>query len=102
VRLADEIAPWHAPHAVKHMELRPGQFFLTWGGLWHGVGANHTKSPRVAAVARYARTDMECRDYGFNDFTIEKGEKLPCLLVSGKDDFGLNDIREAPQDDFGK
>lgn len=99
-QLADTAAPWNAPHHVRHMELRAGQFFFTWGGLWHGVGPNRTNSTRMACVARYVRPDFRCRDYGFRDDCITVGDPLPCLLVHGRDTFRLNDIRPRPRGDI--
>lgn len=98
--LADQIAPWNAPHRVVEMEIKSGQFFFTWGGLWHSVGTNHTEIPRCSVVARYARTDVTCTDYGIDDSKINDIKKLPCLLVSGRDDFGLNLILDQPINDI--
>jgi chlorinating enzyme len=100
VRLADDSAPWNAPHKVVNMELTAGQYFYTWGGLWHGVGSNRTKRPRMACVARYCRPDFQCRDYGFRDDRITAGELQPCLLVHGRDDFRLNELRPVPEGDI--
>lgn len=99
-RYADEIAPWNAPHSVVSMNLQPFQFFFMWGGTWHMVGENATSHVRVAAVARFARTDVTCKDYGFSDCVIADGRKLPCVLVSGQDDFHLNDFHDPPQGDI--
>lgn len=98
--LADDAAPWNAPHSVVHMEVQPGQFFFTWGGLWHGVGVNATDKSRIACVARYLRPDFRCCDHGFRDDRIDSGELQPCLLVHGTDRFGLNDIRPHPTGDI--
>jgi non-heme Fe2+,alpha-ketoglutarate-dependent halogenase len=98
--LADKTAPWHAPHRVLHLELKAGQFFLMWGGLWHAVGPNRTNTPRTACIARFARPDVTCRDYGYSDNTIVAGAKLPCVMVSGQDMFGLNDTHEPPAGDI--
>ncbi|OGT79459.1 MAG: hypothetical protein A3H91_05830 [Gammaproteobacteria bacterium RIFCSPLOWO2_02_FULL_61_13] len=100
LRLADESAPWNAPHSIRNMELRAGQYFYTWGGLWHGVGKNRTQRPRMACVARYCRPDFQCRDYGFRDDRIVAGDLQPCLLIHGQDEFRLNEIKPAPSDDI--
>lgn len=100
VRFADAVAPWHAPHEVKLLQLRAGQFFFMWGGIWHAVGPNQTATSRVACVARFARTDMNCRAYGPRDNHIESGDPLPCLLVSGEDRFGLNHVHQPPESDI--
>jgi ectoine hydroxylase-related dioxygenase (phytanoyl-CoA dioxygenase family) len=100
VKLADESAPWHAPHKVELMEITAGQYFFTWGGLWHGVGPNNTNETRMACVARYVRPDFQCRDHGMRDDRIHPGELQPCLLVHGRDDFKLNDLRSAPAEDI--
>lgn len=100
LEFADRIAPWNAPHRVHHMEVHAGQFFLTWGGLWHAVVPNRSQACRIACVARYARPDFRCCPFGYRDDRIELGERLPCLLVRGEDKFGLNDIRPAPTQDI--
>ena len=100
LRLADASAPWNAPHGIRHMDLTAGQYFYTWGGLWHGVGQNRTQRPRMACVARYCRPDFQCRDYGFRDDRIVSGDLQPCLLLHGQDDFHLNDLRPPPKADI--
>jgi non-haem Fe2+, alpha-ketoglutarate-dependent halogenase len=97
---ADKLAPWHAPHSIEHIELGKGQFFFTWGGLWHGIGPNFTSANRLACVARFARTDVTCKNYGFKDYNIVEGPKLPCILVSGIDKFGFNKMYELPNIDI--
>lgn len=99
-RLADQSAPWNAPHEVRQMEVHAGQYFFTWGGLWHGVGTNATSVPRMACVARYCRPDFVCRDYGFRDDRIVEGDMQACVLVHGEDRFRLNDVRPTPRDDI--
>jgi len=97
---ADSVAPWNAPHSVIEMELEPGQFFLTWGGLWHSVGVNESGKLRMAAVARFARTDFCVRDYGYDDSMIQHGKRLPCVVVSGTDTFHLNRTEPPPTGDI--
>jgi hypothetical protein len=82
------------------MELEPGQFFLTWGGLWHSVGGNESGKLRMAAVARFARTDFCVRDYGYDDSMIQHGKRLPCVVVSGTDTFHLNRTEPPPTGDI--
>ena len=96
--MADTVAPWHAPHQVTNLEVKAGQFFFTWGGLWHAVGKNISKSSRFACVARFGRTDVCLRNYGFRD--SKQWSRIPCLLVSGEDRFGMNIIQRYPQHDF--
>ncbi|NKC11943.1 MAG: hypothetical protein GKR94_06995 [Gammaproteobacteria bacterium] len=93
---ADVTAPWGRPHQRQSITVTSGQFFFTWGGLWHFVGPNKSAQSRVAVVARYARPDVACRDYGFSDAKIVPGDLLPCVMVSGVDRHGLNDLRTAP------
>jgi len=103
---ADTVAPWNAPHSVIEMELEPGQFFLTWGGLWHSVGVNESGKLRMACVARYARTDFCVRDYGYDDSTIQRGQRLPRAGVhvtapQGEAETPGQLLIEHPRDDPG-
>lgn len=97
---ADREAWWNAPHDVRPMALHAGQFFFTWGGLWHFVSPNRTPQTRIACVARYVRTDFRCCDHGYRDDRIEPGDPQPCVLVHGQDRFGLNDVRARPDRDL--
>lgn len=94
-QLANSVAPWHSPNAVIDLEVKAGQFFFTWGGLWHSVGRNETNSSRFAIVARFGRPDIALREYK-NEI---QGSLMPCILVSGEDSYGLNDIRPYPKRD---
>ncbi len=99
-RIADADAPWNAPHKVETIEISAGQFFFTWGGLWHRAGKNSTDSVRTACVARFMRPDFTCRDYGFRDDRINMGEPQKCILVRGRDDYGLNALTPTPAEDI--
>lgn len=99
LRYASETAPWKE-HAILPMSLRSGQYFVMSEGMWHFVGANITGACRLNVVARYARTDVTCRNYGYSDSEIDTGELLSCILVSGRDRFGINRIVARPSDDI--
>jgi Phytanoyl-CoA dioxygenase (PhyH) len=99
IRYLNDVARWTV-HEIKPMSIRSGQYFLMSEGLWHYVGANKTPAYRLNIVARYARPDVMCRDYGYGDSDISRGDLLPCILVSGKDQFGINRLVPAPRNDI--
>ena len=82
--LADRIAPENAPHQVLSIELEPGQYFFTKGGLWHGVVANRTLGTRMAFISRFMRPE-------FSDKTDH-----PCVLVKGQDNYHLKGLYSPP------
>lgn len=97
---ADKIAPHKAPHRVVPMTLRRGQYFLMADGMWHFVDRNMTLKWRTNVIVRYARTDVACRNYGYDESVISPGDQLSCILVSGQDRFGLNRLIERPTQDL--
>ncbi|CRI64640.1 Phytanoyl-CoA dioxygenase [Thiocapsa sp. KS1] len=86
--LADRLHPENAPHKVIAMELKAGQYFFTRGGIWHGVGANTVDQTRSAFVGRYARPDVEVKNF--------REEFVPSILVRGKDPYQLNVMKKVP------
>ncbi len=88
VALADRLHPENAPHKVLAMEMLAGQYFFTRGGLWHGVGSNFDDHSRIALVARFARTDVEVKNF--------REEYVPSILVRGEDSHRLNFLKDAP------
>jgi non-heme Fe2+,alpha-ketoglutarate-dependent halogenase len=97
---ADSVAPHHASHRVVPMTLRRGQYFLMAEGMWHFVDRNATQDWRTNVIARYARTDIACRDYGYDESVIEPGDPLSCILVRGRDAFNLNRLVPRPTGDL--
>lgn len=97
---ADRMAPHAAPHRVVPMALRRGQYFLMSEGMWHFVDRNASPAWRTNVIARYARTDIACRDYGYDESVIEPGDPLSCVLMRGTDAFGLNRIVPRPDGDL--
>ncbi len=92
VELADKLHPENAPHQVVSVEMKAGQYFLTKGGIWHGVPRNFSDASRRALVARYMTTDVVGRD--------TNGNKLPCILVRGQDQHQLNTLYRPPHQLF--
>lgn len=97
---ADRVAPHHAPHRVLPMPIRRGQYFLMADGMWHFVDVNRTAEWRTNVIARFARTDVACRDYGYDESVMEPGPPLSCILVRGRDEFGINRLVERPTGDL--
>jgi non-heme Fe2+,alpha-ketoglutarate-dependent halogenase len=96
--LADRAHPENAPHKLVTMALESGEYFLTFGGLWHCVLPNTTDSSRVALVARYMRPDVQSRHWDHDDEFIKvvREKSLPCILVRGADHHSLNDLYPPP------
>lgn len=84
LRLADRIAPDNAPHEVLSIEVKPGEYFFTKGGLWHGVVGNRTLQTRMAFVTRFMRPE-------YADKTDH-----PCILVQGQDTHQRKPLHSAP------
>jgi non-haem Fe2+, alpha-ketoglutarate-dependent halogenase len=97
--LADATHPENAPHDLVTMELEPGQYFLTKGGLWHGVPPNRTAAPRPAMLSRYMRPDVESHIWGHDDASpvVKRRRSLPCILVRGEDRFRRNRLHTPPR-----
>ena len=83
-KLADSIAPENAPHQVLSIELKPGEFFFTRGGLWHGVVANRTLGTRMAFITRFMHPQ-------FADKTDH-----PCVLAKGQDNYQRKSLHNSP------
>ena len=84
LQLADRIAPENAPHEVLSIELKPGEYFFTKGGLWHGVVGNQTLTTRMAFISRFMRPE-------YADKTDH-----PCILVQGQDTYQRKPLNPAP------
>lgn len=99
VALADATHPENAPHELVTMELQPGEYFLTKGGLWHGVPPNHTVSPRPAVLSRYMAPNVESHIWSHDDSApvVMSKRSLPCILVRGEDSFRLNRLHAPPR-----
>ncbi|WP_066477811.1 MULTISPECIES: phytanoyl-CoA dioxygenase family protein [unclassified Sphingomonas] len=100
VAYADRVAPHNAPHQVRPMTMRRGQYFLMAEGMWHFVGRNETPEWRTNVIVRYARPDIACRNYGYDESEMIAGEPLACVLVRGEDRFNLNKIVPSPTTDL--
>jgi chlorinating enzyme len=100
VAYADRIAPHNAPHRAVPMTLRRGQYFLMAEGMWHFVDRNASPDWRINVIARYARTDVACRNYGYDESVICPGDPLSCILVRGTDEFHLNRLAPYPTGDL--
>lgn len=96
--LADETHPENAPHELVTMELEPGEYFLTKGGLWHGVPPNRTGTPRPAVLSRYMTPDVESHIWDHDDASpvVISKRSLPCILVRGEDSYRRNRLFKPP------
>ena len=106
VQLADRLHPENAPHQIVSLDLKPGEYFFTKGGLWHGVTKNQTQEQRIALVARYMKPEVNSREIEKYDGgnpdkpAIREGGSLPCNLVRGKDNYKLNTLYQPPVTKF--
>lgn len=84
LKLADRMHPENAPHQIKAIEMKAGQYCFTRGGIWHGVSRNNDSKTRLGLVARFARPDIEIRNFS--------GNSIPSILVRGEDTYQLNNL----------
>ena len=87
-----------APGAeVLRMPLKPGEFFLFEGRLWH-ASHNTGANIRLAMIIHYSRPDVRVQiPLDFDEPVRWHGSRPPCVLVSGKDRFGINRLVDRPQ-----
>lgn len=89
LRLADKMHPENAPHQIKALEMKAGQYCFTRGGIWHGVSQNNDSRTRFGVVARFARPDVEIKNFA--------GNPIPCIIVRGEDSHQLNLLKNLPE-----
>ena len=81
---------------IVRMPLRPGEFFLFDGRLWHG---SHNTGPniRLAMIIHYSRPDVRVQiPLNFDDPIHWHESRPPCVLVCGEDRFGVNRLVGRP------
>lgn len=82
--------------SVVRPPVNVGEFFIFKGKLWHGSD-NFTSHTRYAMGLRYSPPSQAVRTPLTYLHPLQwDPEPPPCLLVSGKDQFGLNRIVEPP------
>ncbi len=91
LKLADRMHPENAPHQIKAIEMQAGQYCFTRGGIWHGVSRNNDSHTRFGLVARFARPDVEIKNFA--------GNPMPCIVVRGEDSHQLNLLKTPPEKD---
>lgn len=84
LKLADRMHPENAPHQIKAIEMKAGEYCFTRGGIWHGVSQNNDSKTRFGLVARFARPDLKIRNFS--------GDPIPSILVRGEDRYQLNNL----------
>lgn len=78
--------------ALVGVDLKPGEFFLFDGRLWHG-SRNRGWRSRSAIIAQYARPDARIAiPLGFDQPVRWHSYQPPCLLVRGEDRVGINNL----------
>ena len=81
---------------IVRMPVRPGEFFLFDGRLWH---ASHNTGPniRLAMIIHYSRPDVRVQaPLNFNDPIHWHESRPPCALVCGEDRYGINRLVGRP------
>ncbi|MDY7022154.1 MAG: phytanoyl-CoA dioxygenase family protein [Cyanobacteriota bacterium] len=91
LKLADRMHPENAPHQIKAIEMQAGQYCFTRGGIWHGVSRNNDSRTRFGLVARFAKPDVEIKNFA--------GNPMPSIVVRGEDSHQLNLLTTPPEKD---
>ncbi|HEY3645545.1 MAG TPA: phytanoyl-CoA dioxygenase family protein [Gammaproteobacteria bacterium] len=82
---------------VLRVPVRPGEFFLFHGQLWH-ASHNTGGNIRVAMIIHYSRPDARVRiPLNFDDPILWHPWQPPCVLVSGHDRHGVNRLVGRPE-----
>ena len=83
---------WQPASELITMDLKPGEFFLFDGRLWHG-SRNRGWRSRSAIIAQYARPDARIAiPLSFDRPVRWHSYQPPCLLVRGEDRVGINKL----------
>ena len=81
---------------VVRTPVRPGEFFLFHGQLWH-ASHNTGKNVRIAMIIHYSRPDAWVRiPLNFDEPIYWHPAAPPCVLVSGEDRYGVNRLVGRP------
>jgi non-haem Fe2+, alpha-ketoglutarate-dependent halogenase len=80
---------------VRHLEMRPGQFFIFTARCIHGSNPNVSRKQRMGFAIRVVPTHV--RVYGgmtgFDEFGHQFDlDRHGCVLVAGQDEYGLNTV----------
>lgn len=81
---------------IVRMPIRPGEFFVFDGKLWHG---SHNTGPniRLAMIVHYSRPDVRVQiPLNFNGPIQWHESRPPCALVCGEDRYGINQLVGRP------
>jgi hypothetical protein len=82
---------------VVRVPVRPGEFFLFHGQLWHG-SHNTGDNTRIAMIIHYSRPDARVRiPLNFDDPVRWHPWQPPCVMVSGVDKFQMNRMVGRPR-----
>lgn len=86
-----------APAArLVSIDMKEGEFVILHGKLWHG-SHNKTKRVRTAVLAQYSTPGAAVRiPLDWDEPIRWHPYQPPCILVAGRDRFGLNRLISAP------
>jgi non-heme Fe2+,alpha-ketoglutarate-dependent halogenase len=84
--------------AVRHLEMRPGQFIIFTARCIHGSNSNTSRRQRMGFAIRAVPTHV--RVYGgmteFDEFGHHFSlDRHGCVLIAGKDEYGLNRVADT-------
>lgn len=82
---------------LKTLKAKPGEFFIFFGRVWHSI-RNRSQHPRSAITFQYsptrAKIKMPAKGYEFP--FVWDSRPVPCCLVRGVDEYGLNLLVDPP------
>lgn len=82
---------------IVRTPVRPGEFFLFHGQLWH-ASHNTGGKVRIAMIIHYSRPDAPARiPLNFDEPIRWHASQPPCILVRGEDRHGVNRLVARPR-----
>jgi len=82
---------------LKTLKAKPGEFFIFFGQVWHSI-RNRSQHPRSAITFQYSptRAKVKMPAAGYEFPFVWDSRPVPCCLVRGIDEFGLNLLVNPP------
>ena len=82
---------------LKTLKAKPGEFFIFFGRVWHSI-RNRSQQPRSAITFQYSptRSKVKMPAAGYEFPFVWDSRPVPCCLVRGVDEYGLNLLVHAP------
>jgi non-heme Fe2+,alpha-ketoglutarate-dependent halogenase len=79
------------------LKAKPGEFFIFFGRVWHSI-RNRSQQPRSAITFQYSptRAKVKMPAAGYEFPFVWDSRPVPCCLVRGIDEHGLNLLVNPP------